>query len=575
MPFSAPGSRSSKLWTVVYTASMGLLAAIAIAIGGLVYWEVRDMKASEDDTGWVIFQLGFEHQRLLLATETDASLDEIRLRGDIYLSRVFLVRDAPMLAPVRGSMIKDNLTALFRSAQNTDRLLHALDSVGGRAALLRQLRGDARMIRELMLDMSNLNRKIQEERRTSQVQALLFYLAALEALLVALLGLGVLVLRIARKLRKATLDLTEQFSTQAAILRSVDAAILGLGADGRVLYSNPRAVALLGPGAESGAMLQAGSSPNGGLVSHVRALLGQECEGGSDGLSGTRKVHVKADGLTRHYVIRKFRTETEPAGAARPVIVTLTDVSAEEDAAQRREEYDARIAEASRLLAYAAISGGIVHEISQPLAAIRNYIYALKVSLNLRQGSEEHRAIADHLGEEVDRAIEVVRNVRRMGPQDPHDTGVCEVHEAIEHSVRLVSLGSNPPPPITIRNKSEGKAMVSGSLPLIGQVVVNLLKNALSASSAAGRAGAEVIVTCDDTCAEIAVADYGTGVTADAAKSLFSPFSKSARGGMGLGLAICQRIAATLGGSLSWENSSTAGAIFRFTVPLAKEGNMP
>ena len=85
--------------------------------------------------------------------------------------------------------------------------------------------------------------------------------------------------------------------------------------------------------------------------------------------------------------------------------------------------------------------------------------------------------------------------------------------------------------------------LVTGSLPMIGQVIVNLLKNALSASSAAGRAGAEVTVTLRGGFAEIAVADFGTGVSADAAKTMFAPFSKSARGGMGLGLAICQRIA--------------------------------
>ena len=45
----------------------------------------------------------------------------------------------------------------------------------------------------------------------------------------------------------------------------------------------------------------------------------------------------------------------------------------------------AGLGEASRLLAYAAISGGIVHEISQPLAAIRNYVHALKVSFSMRQ----------------------------------------------------------------------------------------------------------------------------------------------------------------------------------------------
>ena len=71
--------------------------------------------------------------------------------------------------------------------------------------------------------------------------------------------------------------------------------------------------------------------------------------------------------------------------------------------------------------------------------------------------------------------------------------------------------------------------------------------------------------------AEIAIADFGKGVSEDAAKSMFAPFNRSTRGGMGLGLAICQRIATGLGGSLSWENSGSSGAVFRFRVPLATE----
>lgn len=576
---SASGKSISPSWTAAYVVGMSLIILVAATIGFLVFKEIREMKVPEDDAGWTIFQLGFEHQRLAMAAETRQSVDEIRLRGDIYLSRVLLVRDAPMLGDVRATLINDNLSQLFLSAQETDRLLSQLDTLGGRDALLHQLHSDAPMIRTLMMDMSNLNRKIQADRRAAQTQSLLFYLTALEVLLLALMAMGFVVLWITRKLRDAGRELAAQVATQNAILRSVDDAIIGLGADGAVLYSNPRAVALLGPSASGGQALTGGTAQPQGLVAEIRALAGEAAAPGAEGHSAQRKVHLKTEQGTRHYAIRTF-----PAGGAAPaaapgprsaaLIVTITDVTAEEDAALRREEYDARIAEVSRLLAYAAISGGIVHEISQPLAAIRNYIYALKVSLNLKQGSEEHRAIADHLGEEIDRAIEVVRNVRRMGPQDPHDAGICNVEEAIAHSVRLVSLGVNPPPPITIHQPEE-PAIVTGSLPMIGQVVVNLLKNALSASAAAGRPGAEVEVSIQGGQAEIMVSDFGTGVSADAAKSLFAPFSKSARGGMGLGLAICQRIASNLGGSLSWENRDGAGAVFKFTVPLAKEGSMP
>jgi C4-dicarboxylate-specific signal transduction histidine kinase len=82
------------------------------------------------------------------------------------------------------------------------------------------------------------------------------------------------------------------------------------------------------------------------------------------------------------------------------------------------------------------------------------------------------------------------------------------------------------------------------------------------------------IITRGDIAA-IEVADFGRGVAPEVAETLFSPFSKSSHRGMGLGLAICQRIATTLGGSLSWRNQEAGGAVFTFTIPLATEGAYP
>ena len=559
-------------WIAAFVAVMLALIAMAAVLGLLGYRDLSDLGKPQDDAGWTIFQMGFEHQRLLLAAETGASEDELRLRGDLYLSRVFLLRDAPMLVSVRDSMNEQALTALFKSAQATDQLINNAGTPEGRQALLQELRQDAKPVRELMIDMSNLNRRLQAEERSRRTTSLLFYLAALEMLLAAIMGLGIYVLRTTSRLREANQEVAAQLETQDAILRSVDDVILGLCGCGQVLYSNPRAVELLGPSAASGATLTSTPAAPSELLGLVRAFIDEPPQPGKDGPFATHKVKVETPEGPRHYVMHKFRSvasQPRHCGDA-SFIISISDVTDAEEAIQRREDYDARIGEISRLLAYAAISGGIVHEISQPLAAIRNYVYALKVSFGMRPGSDDQQTIAEHLGTEVDRAIEVVRNVRRMGPQDPHDPGVCDVREAIEHSMRLVTLGSKPPPPITVHQEPKD-IWVKGSLPLIGQVIVNLLKNALSASAAAGVPGAEVNISLEEDFARIEVCDFGTGVSADAAKTIFTPFSKSARGGMGLGLAICQRIASTLGGSLSWKNREGSGAVFTFIVPLAKE----
>ena len=559
-------------WSIVFGISMLMLILVAVVLGVFGYSDLQNLENPGDDAGWTIFQMGFEHERLLLAVETGASEAELRLRGDIYLSRIFLLRDAPMLQETRDAMNEQTLLQLFASAQTTDKLIDKANTPEGRAALLEALRGDAKPVRELMIDMAKLNRLVQSQDRMRRTRSLLFYLTALEALMLALIGLGLLVLRTASKLKNANLSVAEQLETQEAILRSVDDVIIGLCPCGEVLYSNPRAVELLGPSARSGGKLVATGQGTSPLAAELKAFVDDAPRPGREQGYASRKVSVNMPDGTRHYMMHMYRefSAKNRHCSDTSLIISISDVTLSEETSQRRDEYDARIGEMSRLLAYAAISGGIVHEISQPLAAIRNYVYALKVSLNLRPDTEEQRAVADHLGVEVDRAIEVVRNVRRMGPQDPQDRGICDIRETIDHSIRLVTLGRNPPPPIVI-DQFDQKITVRGSLPLIGQVIVNLLKNALSASAAAGRPGAVVKVTSGDGFARIDVTDFGTGVSEDVAKTIFTPFSKSARGGMGLGLAICQRIASSLGGSLSWKNSEAGGAVFTFTVPLEEE----
>ena len=571
-PALPPRSSRFNRWTIALVLTMAVLVVVAAMLGVFGYSDLLDLEKPQEDAGWTIFQMGFEHQRLQLATEEGESEAQLRLRGDLYLSRVILLRDAPMLEPLREAMNDQALLNLFASAQHTDQLIDKATTPEGRQKLVDELRADAKPVRELMMDMSNLNRKLQNEGRTRRTQSLLFYLAALEALMLALLGLGILVLRTTAKLKDANQSVAEKLETQDAILRSVDDVIIGLCPCGEVLYSNPRAVELLGPSARAGGELAASGEGATPLATEVRAFVESQPLPDKSLSFASRKSSVNMVDGQHHFLMRKYRELSRKSRhcSETTVIVTIADVTAVEDANQKRDEYDARIGEMSRLLAYAAISGGIVHEISQPLAAIRNYVYALKVSLNLRPDTEEQRSVADHLGVEVDRAIEVVRNVRRMGPQDPHDPGLCDIREAIDHSIRLVTLGRNPPPTITIDQRQD-EVWVKGSLPLIGQVIVNLLKNALSASAAAGRPGAAVTVLAEDGFARIEVADFGSGVSEDAAKTIFTPFSKSARGGMGLGLAICQRIASTLGGSLSWKNSESGGAIFTFTVPLDEE----
>lgn len=193
------GSRATPLISILIVVLIGL----GTILGILGYRGLSDLQKPQDDPAWSIFQLGFEHERLLLAAETGVDARSMRLRGDIYLSRVALLRDAPALEGVRQNIEPGKLTGLFDSATVTDRLIERVEAPGGREDLILQLRQNAGPVRELMIDMTNLNRAIQNDDRSRQVRQLVFSIVALETLLAVLVALCIVVLRISSKLSQA------------------------------------------------------------------------------------------------------------------------------------------------------------------------------------------------------------------------------------------------------------------------------------------------------------------------------------------------------------------------------------
>ena len=114
------------------------------------------------------------------------------------------------------------------------------------------------------------------------------------------------------------------------------------------------------------------------------------------------------------------------------------------------------------------------------------------------------------------------------------------------------------------------------------QVVLNLLLNALDAVPTGGQvtvrlrpprhepqaspAGADESESNAWVCLE--VADDGCGLPSQLGDRIFEPFVTTKETGIGLGLAICRRIAEAHGGRLRAADRSPAGAVFTVQLPF-------
>jgi two-component system phosphate regulon sensor histidine kinase PhoR len=113
---------------------------------------------------------------------------------------------------------------------------------------------------------------------------------------------------------------------------------------------------------------------------------------------------------------------------------------------------------------------------------------------------------------------------------------------------------------------------VRGDEARLGQVIVNLLHNAVKFSPNGGEVAVEV--QARDGEVTVSVEDHGVGVPSALLGRIFERFYKVDRarargGGTGLGLAIARHVIEQHGGRIWVESEEGSGSTFRFTLPAA------
>ncbi len=120
--------------------------------------------------------------------------------------------------------------------------------------------------------------------------------------------------------------------------------------------------------------------------------------------------------------------------------------------------------------------------------------------------------------------------------------------------------------------------LVRGDEARLGQVLVNLVHNAVKFSSDGGEVRITVHLTGEEV--RVAVEDHGIGISKADRPRVFERFYKVDRarvrgGGTGLGLAIARHVIAGHGGRIGVESEEGKGSTFWFTIPVTTHVSTP
>ncbi|MBN1336716.1 MAG: hypothetical protein JXB39_12230 [Deltaproteobacteria bacterium] len=213
--------------------------------------------------------------------------------------------------------------------------------------------------------------------------------------------------------------------------------------------------------------------------------------------------------------------------------------------------------EKERLSAIGELAAGLAHEVRNPLQILRGTVQALQA------GRLDLRPACDDLLEEVDRMEILIRKLLDYArPLSIHSESL-RLGDLVQRAVASLDPGR---PTSAIRLVRGADLEILGDAILLRSVLVNLLENALHAiRNTGGRV--EIAGWSDDGESVVEVSDDGRGIAPEDLPLVCQPFFSRKEAGIGMGLALAQRIVELHQGRLEVASELGRGTGIRIHLP--------
>jgi len=237
---------------------------------------------------------------------------------------------------------------------------------------------------------------------------------------------------------------------------------------------------------------------------------------------------------------------------------------------REREALEKRLYEAEHLSRVGQLASGIAHEIRNPLNYISLAIDHLKADMLplCGEGRDELESLANKIKDEVRRANYMVLNFMNYGRPLKLRRALVSYGDILEKTLPFLNERLAEHSIVLEQRLDPGLPLLWVDQELLRNCIVNFVTNAAQATS---DGGVITLGACRDEGAyrvRLTFADQGKGIKEDDLAKIFQPYFTTKDVGIGLGLAITERIIKEHGGEILVESCLGKGTTFSVLLPL-------
>ena len=207
------------------------------------------------------------------------------------------------------------------------------------------------------------------------------------------------------------------------------------------------------------------------------------------------------------------------------------------------------------------VSSNIAHELRNPLAAIRNSTYLLRLKLKKNDTLMDHLKIIDN---EISRSDEVIERLLEITKGENLKRVPVNLEAVAKEAMNYANVAQEHELIITFMAKP---FWVKLDKLLFRQILTNIFLNSIQAMPKGGKI--EMKINQDPSkSVKISIKDEGTGIKKHLLKTVFDPLYTDKAEGVGLGLSLCRDLISRHGGTIIAKSELGLGTTIEIELPV-------
>lgn len=311
------------------------------------------------------------------------------------------------------------------------------------------------------------------------------------------------------------------------------------------------------------------------FIDRLRALNAQAIVGPVDAYRQFNQQRIAAASIESERLADRLGLLLLLLGVCGAVAGVLLGAALAHSVHRQVEERERAMMRSERLATMGRLAAGLAHELRNPLTAMKIVVQS---ATERADGHVLDRGDFRVLVEEIDRLNDSIQTFLDYARPPRPQKRPCLVRSLVEQTVALVAHRAEQAGVTIQLDMPDDLVYLEADPPQLRQVLLNLLLNALDASTAESRLTVRMSRSVEPSsasegpghppagCVVIEVEDQGCGLPAELGEGIFEPFVSNKETGTGLGLAISRYLVEAHGGTLTAHNHAD-GALFRICLP--------